>query len=71
VNGNCLPREGDVSNRHAKALILGNSSTVEQRTLTALVKLAVQDLSSRELCLTHHPKPAKTPSRCLTFLEAA
>jgi len=59
-----------MSNRSAKCLILGNSSTVELRTLTPKASSRFQELSSRPKRLTAHVKPAKMMRGCLTFSAA-
>jgi hypothetical protein len=49
VNGICLNPRFSLSKVKAKSLILGNSSTVELRTLTAIVRAQLQYLSARNL----------------------
>jgi len=46
---------------------LGNSSTVELRTLTAKVIARFQELSSRPKRLTGHPESANYRADCLTI----
>jgi hypothetical protein len=55
---------------------LGNSSTVEQRTLTAFVSVRFQELSSRELVQDSIPNQAiapilSKPKRSAEAIEAA